>query len=109
MPEDIFADISPNELEFTFVNMTYSEAVVLADLIYADSTDNVYSIKLLVPCRSSVKKNITDVNEVDANAFRYNPYPLASKGVKQGQPISVRFTSNIPVVISGSKPCAYWH
>lgn len=104
-----FADVSSDELDFTFVNMTYTDAEVFADLIYADSTDNVYSIKLCVPYRSSVKKNITDPDEVDGDALAFNPYPLAQKGVKKGEMISVRFTSKIPVVISGNKAHTYCH
>ena len=52
---------------------------------------------------------INILNEVDGNALHFNAYPLAIKGVKKGEMVSVRFTSNIPVVISGDKPCAYCH
>lgn len=104
-----FADVSPDDLNFTFVNMTYSKAQVFADLIYANSVDNVYSIEIMVSPRSSVKKNITDPGEVNGDARPFNPYPLSQKGVKKGELISVRFTSKIPVVISGNKPYAYCH
>ena len=104
-----FSDLPSDELKFTFVNMTYSTAEVLADIIYAESTDNVYSIKICVSPRTSSKKDITDLNEVDGNAFRFNAYPLSIKGVKKGEMVSVRFTSNIPVVISGAKNAAYYH
>lgn len=103
-----FSDLTTEDDEFLFLNMTVETAEVWADLYFDEVKNIVKSIKISVPPNRTNRVRILDTEAVDADALFYNHHSLKSKGVPEGEKFTVHFTSDIPIVIKGKKSPDYY-
>jgi len=103
-----FTDMTLENAKFTFVNTTQQTVPVYANLYFDDRADFVGSIKVTVnPC-SVTRIDLSDPSQIDGDALYFNRNSLKKKGIKDGAVFTVRFTSKVPVVVTGCKPADYF-
>ena len=87
------------DFDFSFLNMTHAEAVVTIELFFTDKADLIRSIKAKTPPLSI--KNLSIVgDEVDGDYEYFDWLSLKKKGIPENSEFAVRFTSDIPIVVS---------
>ncbi len=111
-PTWIFSDLQTDvETDhcFTVLNTANAKATVMIDVFFEDPTQNVRYIKTEVSNESVRRINIFDSAAVDGDALYFNWMSLAKLGVPAHARFSVRFMSDIPVVISHENHTAAYH
>ena len=84
---------------FTLLNTTYFDANLNIELFFEDKGQDVRFIKAIAP--RLVIKTISIVGEeVDGDALYINFNSLKSLGIPENADFAVRFTSDIPIVVS---------
>ncbi len=108
-----FTDMMRDNCKFTLVNSANEDNFVSVALYYEDNKNNVSRIKINLEPKS-VKmidfENPETLGNAFENAISYGlgkKFP-SSKDLPADKIFTVRFSSNIPVVISGEKPAAYY-
>ena len=99
----IYTDLRTSEEEdfqFTVLNTTSVPANLSIDIFFEDSSKNIRYIKAQIPSGNMKSICIKDENDVDGDAFYFNWMSLKNKGIPENSAFSVRFISDIPVVIS---------
>ena len=91
------------DLNFTFLNTTFFENVVSAELYFENLKDLVTNIEIKIPANSFKKICITDTNNVNVNSAYFNWNSLNIKGMPENEEFAVRFIANEPIVISHDK------
>jgi len=103
-----FTDVPCDSLCFTFVNSAYYKTAVYADFIFENSAENIYFVKFSVPGRSSTPIDILSTAKNGAEDFFGHPVSDCFADFAKKGKCSVHFSSDIPIVISGEKPAAYF-
>ena len=102
-----FDFVTSDSCEFTVINAIKEEAVIYADLIFEDSSQNVLNIEIKVSASSFKKINLLDSQTANPDALYFNRDSLTKKGVPEGAEFAVHFKANMPVVVIGKKSAAY--
>lgn len=103
-----FDTMKKNECTFTVINSTYKKVDFYADLIFADSSKNVNSIKISVPACCTKNINLFDPADADPDAKFFNRQSLKKIGVSEEDEFTVNFKSDVPIIIKGCKPPVYY-
>ena len=108
----IFSGLSTacgEDLRFAVTNMTYLKATLAIDIFFEDPTRNVSRIAAEVE-RNRVKTLcISDPADVDGDALFFNDMALAKRGIPENAAFTVRFISDIPVVVSNRNHAPTYH
>ena len=91
------------DLNFTFLNTTFFENVVSAELYFENLKDLVTNIEIKIPANSFKKICITDTNNVNVNSAYFNWNSLNIKGMPENEEFAVRFIASEPIVVSHDK------
>jgi hypothetical protein len=102
-----FDSVTSDTCEFTIINAIREDAVIFADLLFENSSNTVFNIKITVPKISFKKVNLLDCENADPDALYFNRDSLAKKGIPEGAEFAIHFKANMPVVIIGKKSAAY--
>ncbi len=108
----IFSDLSTGckeDPEFTILNTVNRQAVIYADIFFEDISQNLRFIKIVVPNERIRKVCIFNAEQVDGDAMEFNWLALAAKGIPENATFSVRFKSDIPVVITNKNHKESFH
>ncbi len=98
----IFSDLSTareEDLVFSVLNTTSLPCEILIDLFFEEKSQRLHFIRAKIGGMSYQRLCITG-EEVEADAFYYNPASLKLRGVPQNARFAVRFLSDIPIVVS---------
>jgi hypothetical protein len=87
------------DLVFTFLNTTLTTATVWIDLYFEDYHQNVRDIKLVLRSSRRIKVNIVG-DDVDGDAIFFNWMSLKALGIPENADFTVRFRSDIPIIVS---------
>ena len=101
----IFAGLNtsrPDDFVFTALNTTIVPATILIEIYFEDPTKHINHIKATVGRLSATTFSIVG-DEIDSEWKYFNPASLKKKGIPEGEPFSVRFMSDIPIVISNQE------
>ena len=98
----------PEDFEFSFTNTTHTKAVVWIEMFFAEGSKNIRAIKLEIPplCRKAAS---IIGEEVNPEALYFNWMSLGKRGIPKGEEFSVRFRTEIPLLISHKKHSAAYH
>ena len=88
-----------DDLVFTFLNTTLTTATVWIDLYFGDYHQNVRDIKLVLRSSRRIKVNIVG-DDVDGDAIFFNWMSLKALGIPENADFTVRFRSDIPIIVS---------
>ena len=103
-----FNNMSKEDCTFNFVNTVAVDATVTATLFFEDPSDLVKHIKIKVPGYQVSVKDIFNPEDADHDAFLTSKtYVLKYKGVPEGKKFTVKFVSDVPIVITGKKNADY--
>ena len=108
----IFMDLhteQKEDFEYTILNTTHSFAEIFIELFFDDPEKKVRFIKATIPPNCIKRINIVDKKDIESETLLFNSMSLDKKGIPKGKDFSVRFISNIPVVISNRKHTAAYH
>ena len=108
----IFMDLhteQKEDFEYTLLNTTHSFAEIFIELFFDDPEKKVRFIKATIPPNCIKRINIVDKKDIESETLLFNSMSLDKKGIPKGKDFSVRFISNIPVVISNRKHTAAYH
>ena len=99
-----------NEEDFvyTILNTTNLPAHISIDFYFEDPKATVRFVQAVVTQHSIKILNIVG-DEVDKDFGYYNLTSLAKQGLPENAPFAVRFTSDIPVVVSHARHTASYH
>ena len=107
----IFSNLNtkiPEDFVFTFLNTTHVSATVWAELFFEDYKRDVRAIKIEVgPLRQ--KKLSVIGEETDHSALYFNWMSLDELGVPENADFSIRFISDVPIVISSANHTAVYY
>lgn len=105
----IFMDMTWEDCVFQTLNMVSVPAVIDVSLYFEDPKNKVLDIRYTVPAQSILSTDFGRSEEINADARYYNPHALAKKGIPEGAHFAVHISSNVPVVVTGSKQPAYFY
>ena len=98
---DLFTD-REEDFVFTLLNMTNYPSNVSIDLYFDTNESEIRHIKYPLPRNAFKRVNIIG-EEVDSEAVYFNWLSLKTQGIPENARFSVRFTSDIPIVVSHEK------
>ena len=106
-----FSELStdrPEDLTFTVLNTTHAPTTVWIDLFFKHSEQNLRHIKLSM--KACQMRRICIVgDEVEGDALYFNWMSLKERGLPNSSPFTVRFRSDIPILVSHKEHAAtYW-
>ncbi len=108
----VFTDLFTGSAEdccFTILNMTNANAEVMMDIYFEDNARNLRFIQAIVKGQSMRRVHIFQEGDVNADAVYFNWMSLKEHGVPENALFSVRFVSNIPVIVSNKNHTAAYH
>ena len=108
----IFMDLHTEQredFEYTILNTTHSYAEVFVELFFDDPEKKIRFIKATIPPNCLKKINIVDKKDIESETLVFNSMSLDKKGIPENKDFSVRFISDIPVVISNRNHTAVYH
>ena len=103
----IFGDMTWDTCRFSVMNLTAFEALVRADLIFEDRSNNIRAIQIKATPKIVKRVNFADPDSIDGDALYFNPTSLAKMGIPEGKTFAVHFMADKPVVIWGEKEPVY--
>lgn len=107
----IFTELSTSRKEdfvFTILNTTIRPANVFAELFFEDHHRDIKFIKIEVKGVRQRKVCIIG-DEVDSESLYFNWLSLKKQGIPENADFSIRFVSDVPVVISHKDHAATYH
>ena len=98
----IFGNLSTGreaDFRFTFLNTTHIKANVGIELFFEDGSRKIRNIRALIPPTRMQTLNIIG-EEVESETVWFRWLTLKTQGIPENVPFTVRFISDIPIVIS---------
>ena len=106
-----FTDLNTSnesDLNFTLINTTLTLATVWIDLYFEDHNRNVRDIKFELKSQRTSRINVIG-DAVDGDAVFFNWMSLKDKGVPENAFVSVRFRSNVPIIVASKDHSPAYH
>ena len=101
----VYSDLSTaceKDFEFTVLNMTNYSSNVSIDLCFEDKSKEVRYIRYEAKANSLKKISIIG-EDVDGDTVYFNWLSLKEQGIPENARFAVRFTSDLPIVVSHEK------